>query len=166
MPLHEAVGENLWKWHNYWNKGRGAWYMYCFLSLFRHNFLYISQSICLMRNLCLFEISQALSKCLFGELNCEMFCRWITKDHTLDLVDPFHQDVLIRRWNRFCDPMKKKNRCDVAERHRGSWLLELFSSLQKMPSIFCEFRCYNRKLCVNQLISLFSYNTGPISVIL
>ena len=33
--------------------------------------------------------------------------------------------------------------------------------LLKMPSIFCEFGCYNRKLCVNKTISFFSDNTGP-----
>ena len=30
-----------------------------------------------------------------------------------------------------------------------------------MNSIFCEFVCNNRKLCVNKPISFFSYNTGP-----
>ena len=30
-----------------------------------------------------------------------------------------------------------------------------------MPSIFCEFGCYNKKLSVNKRISFFSYNTGP-----
>ena len=30
-----------------------------------------------------------------------------------------------------------------------------------MPSIFCEFVCYNRELCVNKPISFFSDNTGP-----
>ena len=67
------------------------------------------------------------------------------------------QDVLIRRWNRFCDPMKKKNLCDVAERNRGSCLLKTFLKPSlKMPSIFCEFGCYNRKLGVNKPISFFS----------
>ena len=33
--------------------------------------------------------------------------------------------------------------------------------LLKMPYIFCEFGCYNRKLFVNTPISFFSYNTGP-----
>ena len=37
-----------------------------------------------------------------------------------------NQDALIRLWNRFCHPMKKKNRCDVVERNRGSWLLRTF----------------------------------------
>ena len=27
--------------------------------------------------------------------------------------------------NRFCDPMKKKNLCDVAEMYRGGWLLKM-----------------------------------------
>ena len=30
-----------------------------------------------------------------------------------------------------------------------------------MISIFCEFGCYNRKLCVNKPINFFAYNTGP-----
>ena len=52
--------------------------------------------------------------------------------------------------------------CDVVERNRGSWLLRTFiKPLLKMPSIFCEFGCYNKKLCVNMPISFFSYNTGP-----
>ena len=33
--------------------------------------------------------------------------------------------------------------------------------LLKIPSVFCEFECYNRKLCVNKPISFFSYNTDP-----
>ena len=67
------------------------------------------------------------------------------------------QDVLIRRWNRFCDQMKKNNWCGITERDRGSWLLRTFLKLPlKMPSIFCEFWCYNRKLCVNTPISFFS----------
>ena len=45
---------------------------------------------------------------------------------------------------------------------RGSSLLRTFLKLSlKMPSIFCEFLCYNRKLCVNKPTSFFSYNTGP-----
>ena len=71
------------------------------------------------------------------------------------------KDVFIRRWNRFCDPIKKKNWCDVGERNRESWLLRTFLKPSlKMPSIFCEFGCYYRKLCVNKSISFFSYNTG------
>ena len=30
----------------------------------------------------------------------------------------------------------------------------------KMPSICCEFWCYNKKICVNKLISFFTY-TDP-----
>ena len=72
------------------------------------------------------------------------------------------RDVQIR-WNRFCDPMKKKNWCDVTERYNsGSWLLRTFlKPSTKMPSIFCEFGCGNRKLFANKSISFFSYNTGP-----
>ena len=33
--------------------------------------------------------------------------------------------------------------------------------LLKMPFFFCEFGCYNRKLCVNKPISFFSNNTDP-----
>ena len=58
--------------------------------------------------------------------------------------------------------MKKKNWCDVGERNRGSWLLRTFlKPLLKMPSIFGEFLCYNRNLCVNKKLTFFSYNTDP-----
>ena len=74
----------------------------------------------------------------------------------------FTQDVLIRRWNWFCDPTKKKNWCDVAERYSGSWLLRNFLKLSlKMPTIFWEFGCCKIKLCANKPISFFSYKTGP-----
>ena len=57
---------------------------------------------------------------------------------------------------------RKRTARDVVERFSGSWLLRTFLKLSlKMPSIFCEFVCYKRKLCVNNPISLFSYNTGP-----
>ena len=69
-------------------------------------------------------------------------------------------DVQIRSWNRFCDPMKKKNWCDVAERYNRSWLLTFLKPSWKMPSIFCEFWCCNKKLFANKPISFFSYNTG------
>ena len=66
----------------------------------------------------------------------------------------YAQDVLIRRWNRFCDQMKKKDWCDVAETKRGSWLLRIFLKPSlKMPFIFCQFGCYNTKLFVNRPIS-------------
>ena len=78
------------------------------------------------------------------------------ESHCCPVCGP-NQDVLIRRWNRFCDPMKKKNWCDVAERIRGSWLLITFLKPSlKMPSVFCEFGCYNRQLYVNKPISLIS----------
>ena len=47
---------------------------------------------------------------------------------------------------------RKRTSCDVGERPEEAGL--------KMPSIFYEFLCYNRKLCVNKLIIFFSYNTG------
>ena len=54
----------------------------------------------------------------------------------------FTQDVLIRRWNRFWDPIKKKNWCDVAERYSGSGRLRTFIKPSlKIPCIFCEFGC-------------------------
>ena len=62
-----------------------------------------------------------------------------------------------RRWNRFSDPMKIKNWCDVAERYSGSWLLRTFLKPSlKISSVFSEFGCCNRKLCVNKPISFFS----------
>ena len=43
----------------------------------------------------------------------------------------------------------KLNWCDVAERYSGSWLLRTFLKPSlKMTYIFCEFGCYDRKLCV------------------
>ena len=46
---------------------------------------------------------------------------------------------------------RKRTVCAVVERLSGSWLLRTFLKISlKMPSIFCEFVCYNRKLCVNK----------------
>ena len=62
----------------------------------------------------------------------------------------------IRR-DRFCDPMKKKNWCDVTQRIRWSYFWRTFLKLSlKMPSSGRELECYNRKLCVNKQLSLFS----------
>ena len=56
---------------------------------------------------------------------------------------------------------RKRTAYDVVERLSGSWLLRTFLKLSlKMPYIFWEFVCCNRKLCVNKPISFFSYNTG------
>ena len=72
----------------------------------------------------------------------------------VDTVTPGETDFAIR-W-------RKRIACDVIERFCWSWLLRTFLKLSlKMPSIFCELVCYNRKLCVIKPISFFSYNTSP-----
>ena len=56
---------------------------------------------------------------------------------------------------------RKRTACDVVERLSGSWSLRTFLKLSfKMRSIFCEFVCYNKKLCVNKPTSFFSNNTS------
>ena len=63
----------------------------------------------------------------FQGVHCVVACYGVNSVVTFDDVH-----------NRFCDPMKKKNWCDVGERNRGSWLLRPFlKPLFKMPSIFC-----------------------------
>ena len=55
---------------------------------------------------------------------------------------------------------KKNGVMSAIVTEEAGWITFL-KPLLKMPSIFCEFGCYNRKLCVNNPISFFSYNTGP-----
>ena len=50
---------------------------------------------------------------------------------------------------------RKKNFVWRRREARGSWLRTFLKLSLKMPSIFCEFLCYNRKLCVNKPIIFF-----------
>ena len=106
---------------------------------------------------CLFSVALAIG--IMRAISSKIHSLLATAVYTFALE---HILLVPKRWNRFCDPMKKKNWCDVAAMYSGNWLLikNFSQTFVKNPFYFLWIRAYNRKLCVNKLISFFSYNTG------
>ena len=95
-----------------------------------------------------YKLNVVLSVLLLTALKSGQEARIMQIDFSAD-YRRVNQDVLCKEVTRFCDPIKKKNWCDVTLSIRGRWLLKAFLKPSfKMSSCCCEFECYNRELCV------------------
>ena len=154
---YEIYAENI--------KETGNWKISIAMNIYIYIYIFIATYICCL--LTYVNVGCAMRSSLKNELNAASILshRATERRQHVDSRIVFYCNILLMK-PRCIDmevkPMKKKNWCDVTERYSWSWLLRTFLKLSlKMPSIFCEFGCCNRKLCVNKPISFFSYNTGP-----